>query len=121
MNESRHIVSTEALTAKNRRSLRPSDLEAFGGNASRPRAILCQAEISGHADNAQLRRAQGPGLRALHSWSAAQDLAELDINFAAIISRPGDGSRPRMPLQYGLPVHLMSIVPNWGFQFALSL
>jgi hypothetical protein len=114
MNESRHIVSTEALTAKNRRSLRPSDLEAFGGNASRPRAILCQAEISGHADNAQLRRAQGPGLRALHSWSAAQDLAELDINFAAI-TQAGGWKSTRMPLQYGLPVHLMSIVPNWGF------
>ena len=33
MNESRHIVNSEALTAKNRRSLRPSDLEAFGGDA----------------------------------------------------------------------------------------
>ena len=59
MNESRHIVNSEASTAKTRRSLRPSDLEAFGGNAHGPQAIPYQAEISGHADNAQSHRALG--------------------------------------------------------------
>jgi hypothetical protein len=67
MNESRHIVNSEAVTAKNRRPLRPSDLEAFGGYT-------------------QSHRGPGPGRRAMHSWSAAQ--ADKGESFGNLLGIP---------------------------------